>query len=351
MNISELTFILTDDCNYHCKYCYKLKSNNFLDSSTAIAALNFFSPFLNDDAFIVFYGGEPLLSFDLIKKIVYMVENKKTEFNKGINFSISTNGSLINDDVMSFFSDHKFKVGLSFDGIAQDKQRKKGSFRQLIPIIRKLINRPGIELLINCVFTPRTVKYFSRSIEFLLNLGVPSIRYSLSFLRPWDEKSILKYKNELIKTREIILPFYRKTGAMPILNFSQKPKIAFCPAGSDRITISTNGEVWGCPLFSDYFDRIGKSSEKLKYSFGTFEEFSREYEKKYFQISQNYYELRMNNYSTPEMDCLLCPEIENCSVCPISSSFSGYPLKKIPSFICEIQKIKINEILRFFLRA
>jgi len=40
-------------------------------------------------------------------------------------------------------------------------------------------------------------------------------------------------------------------------------------------------------------------------------------------------------------------EIEYCSVCPVSSSLSGYPLKKIPSFICEIQKIKINEILRF----
>jgi len=348
LNISELTFILTDDCNFQCKYCYKAKSNNFLDHATAVDALHFFWPFLNNKAFISFYGGEPLLAFSLIKKIVHLVENKNKKFNKVIDFSLSTNGSLIDDNIISFFSDHKFRVGLSFDGLAQDKQRKKGSFQELIPIIRKLSENPKIELLINSVFTPNTIQYFSKSIELLLNLKVPSIRGSLSFLRPWDEKAISRYKDELVKTREFILPIYRKTGTIPIVNFSQKPQIACCPAGSDRLCISTNGEIWGCPLFSDYFERKGESSEKQKYCFGKLEEFSKDYEKRYFQKLRNYSKLRMDNYSTPKMDCFLCPEIEYCSVCPISSSLSGYPLNKIPGFICEIQKIKINEIQRFF---
>ena len=348
MNISELTFILTDDCNFHCKYCYKIKSKNFLDYSTAVDALNFFWPFLNDNVFISFYGGEPLLSFSLIKKIVHSVGNKNKESNKNINFSVSTNGSLINDHVISFFNDHKFKVGLSFDGIPQDKQRKKESFRKLIPVIRKLSENPKIELLINSVFTPTTIQYLSKSIELLLNLKVPRIRCSLSFLKPWDENSISRYKDELIKTRELLLPIYRKTGTIPIINFSQKPQISCCPAGSDRLSISTNGEIWGCPLFSDYFERKGESAEKQKYCFGKLEEFSKDYERKYSRILQNYSQLRMDHYSTPEMDCFLCPEIEYCSVCPISSSLSGYSLKKIPGYVCEIQKIKINEILRFF---
>ncbi|MHA1876677.1 MAG: radical SAM protein, partial [Promethearchaeota archaeon] len=217
-----------------------------------------------------------------------------------------------------------------------------------IPIIRKLSDNPKIELLINSVFTPTTIQYFSKSIELLLNLKVPSIRCSLSFLKPWNENSISRYKDELIKTRELLLPIYRKTGTMPIVNFSQKPQIAYCPAGSDRLSISTNGEIWGCPLFSDYFERIGESSDRSKYCFGTVEEFLKNDGKKYSQVLQNYYELRMDHYATPEMDCFLCHEIEYCSVCPISSSLSGCPLNKIPSFVCKIQKIKINEILRFF---
>jgi len=56
----------------------------------------------------------------------------------------------------------------------------------------------------------------------------------------------------------------------------------------------------------------------------------------------------MDHYATLDRDCFLCPEIEYCSVCPISSSLPDYPLNKIPGFICKIQKIKINEILRFF---
>jgi len=348
LNISELTFILTDDCNFNCKYCYKVKSNNFLDHSTAVNALNFFWPFLNDKSFISFYGGEPLLTFSLIEKIVHLVENKNKKFNKNINFSVSTNGSLIDDNIINFFSDHKFKVGLSFDGLAQDKQRKKGSFQDLIPIIRKLSDNPGIELLINSVFTPTTIQYLSKSIELLLNLKVPKIRCSLSFLKPWDENSISMYKDELIKTRELLLPIYRKIGTMPVVNFSQKPQISCCSAGSDRLSISTNGEIWGCPLFSDYFERMRESSDRSKYCFGTLEEFSKDYEKKYSQVLQNYPELRMDYYSTPEMDCFLCPDVEYCSVCPISSSLSGFSLKKIPSYVCEIQKIKIHEILRFF---
>lgn len=348
MNISELTFILTDDCNFRCRYCYKIKSKNSLDRSTAVDALNFFWPFLNDKAYISFYGGEPLLSFDLIKEIVDTAENKKREFHKEINFSISTNGSLINEHVINFFSDHKFKAVLSFDGKAQDKLRKKGSFRKLIPVIKKLSDNPGIELLINSVFTPGTIQYFSKSIELLLDLNIPSIRYSLSFLKPWDELSISRYKDELIKWRGAVFPIYRETGIMPIINFSQKPQISFCPAGSDRLTISANGEIWGCPLFSDYFDRIGESPEREKYCFGTLEEFSKDYDQKYPQVLQNYSELRMDRYSTPDRDCFLCPDLEYCSVCPVSSSLSGYPLKKIPDFVCKIQKIKINEILRFF---
>ena len=348
LNISELTFILTDDCNFHCKYCYKTKSKNFLDSSAAVDAVDFFWPFLNDNAYISFYGGEPLLSFDLIKKIVDEAEKKERELQKKINFSISTNGSLINDHVISFFSDHKFRVGLSFDGMAQDKLRKKGSFRKLIPVARKLSENPRIELLINSVFTPGTIQYFSKSIKLLLNLKVPSIRYSLSFLKPWDDKSVSRYKEELIKTREAVLPIYRKKGVMPVVNFSHNRQISFCPAGSDRLSISTNGEIWGCPLFSDYFDRIGESPERERYCFGTLEEFSKDDDQRYSRVLQNYSELRMDNYSTPDRDCFLCSDLEYCSVCPVSSSLSGYPLKKIPGFVCEIQKIKANEILRYF---
>jgi len=47
------------------------------------------------------------------------------------------------------------------------------------------------------------------------------------------------------------------------------------------------------------------------------------------------------------MKCFLCPQLENCAVCPINASFSGYRLGKVPSYLCEIQKIKIKEKEKF----
>ncbi len=47
------------------------------------------------------------------------------------------------------------------------------------------------------------------------------------------------------------------------------------------------------------------------------------------------------------MDCYLCPELEDCEICPLNAAFNGSPLGKIPSYICEIQKIKIKEKKKF----
>jgi hypothetical protein len=55
----------------------------------------------------------------------------------------------------------------------------------------------------------------------------------------------------------------------------------------------------------------------------------------------------MDNFSTSRLECFLCLELKRCAVCPINASFSGNPLGKIPSYFCEIQKIKIKEKEKF----
>ena len=61
-----------------------------------------------------FFGGEPLLNFTLIKETVkYAIERVK-ESNKKINFSITTNGTLFNDEVIEYLNEHSFVVLVSF---------------------------------------------------------------------------------------------------------------------------------------------------------------------------------------------------------------------------------------------
>ena len=77
MKFSQLAFIVTDDCNYNCFDCPQTKENSYMKRSTIEKAGEFFYPFLDEDAYIVFYGGEPLLAFDNIK---YAVSCKVTYY-------------------------------------------------------------------------------------------------------------------------------------------------------------------------------------------------------------------------------------------------------------------------------
>jgi len=78
-------------------------------------------------------------------------------------------------------------VELSFDGFAQDIQREKHSFDNIVSKIHKLLNRHSIKLEINSVFTNETIGSLSESIEFITKLEVPNVNFSLSIIKPWKK--------------------------------------------------------------------------------------------------------------------------------------------------------------------
>jgi len=244
---------------------------------------------------------------------------------------------------------YKFSVVLSFDGIAQDIQRKKGSSKKIISCIHELLNYPDIDLEINSVFTSETVDYLSESIKFLVDLCVPNIHFALSVLYPWDRNSLHKLEKQMIQLRKILLSNYKSNGNIPVINFrkSYRKGIFYCAAGKDRLAITPEGEIWGCFLFPDYFKGKVNSPEYQKYYFGALDDFIKNHQDIYPRIFSNYAQLSMNNFYTFKMECFLCSELENCAVCPINASFSGLPLGKIPHYVCEIQKIKIREKEKF----
>jgi uncharacterized protein len=123
MEITNLTFIVTDDCNYNCSYCLQKKEKKTITHETIRAAADFFYPFLNSKhkVYIGFYGGEPLLAFDKIQYAVRLLLEKNKKENKNLEFTMTTNGSLLTGEMLEFFNAHHFALQLSFDGLAQDK--------------------------------------------------------------------------------------------------------------------------------------------------------------------------------------------------------------------------------------
>ncbi len=143
---------VTQNCNLRCEYCaysggYKnrVHTNKRMSKETALQAIDFLIDHSKDcsQINIGFYGGEPLLEFDLIKECVnYSIERIE---GKIIHFSLTTNGTLLTEEVMDFFVKHKVLLTISLDGPEEvhDKNRKfanseKGSFAVVMNNLRKL---------------------------------------------------------------------------------------------------------------------------------------------------------------------------------------------------------------------
>lgn len=138
-------------CNLSCVYCYGIDgeygTKGKMKEDTAFKSVDFLMDQSKADASVSihFFGGEPLLNFPLMKKVVdYSIEQGRLK-NKKITFSITTNGTKFSDEVNTFLNRYNFGVIVSFDGDeeVQDKNRPfkngKGSFSSIKPKIEKFL--------------------------------------------------------------------------------------------------------------------------------------------------------------------------------------------------------------------
>ncbi len=123
--VSKITLQVTQDCNFRCKYCiYSEETNNkqrihtqeSMSLETAKEAIDFLLTHSIDsnDINISFYGGEPLLAFDLIKDIVRYAD--KVFKGKKISHNMTSNGTLLDEEKIDFLIEHDFSLMISLDG-------------------------------------------------------------------------------------------------------------------------------------------------------------------------------------------------------------------------------------------
>lgn len=149
--MGKLTLQVTQNCNLRCKYCiYSENSNlrqrshssNYMTVETAKKAIDFYSQHSKDVrlASIGFYGGEPLLAYPLIVEAVHYAE--KVFKGKEILFAITTNATLLTEEIMDFLLDHHFIIVLSIDGPkrVQNKNRVFGDGSGSYDIVMRNIN-------------------------------------------------------------------------------------------------------------------------------------------------------------------------------------------------------------------
>lgn len=183
--VQKITLQLTQQCNFRCKYCVysatdanlnqRHHTNLYMSEEVALKAVDFLADHSIDSEAvnIGLYGGEPLLAFPLVKKIVAYAQKKFAT--KKLTFAMTSNASLLTEEIVKFLADNQIDLMISLDGPKeiQDKNRvfsdgKTGTFdivRQNLIMVQEKFPDYFEKLSINMVVDPRNSFELVRSLE------------------------------------------------------------------------------------------------------------------------------------------------------------------------------------------
>lgn len=152
--ISTMVLNVNTGCNLSCTYCYKedLTSpdkGERMDFRTASEAFELLlrEAATRDRVNLVFFGGEPLSNMGLIREVTAYAERRAAEEGKTVDLSLTTNGTLLSDDLIDWFDAHRFGLTISMDGprALHDRNRRtiggKGTYDVVAPKVRRLLDR------------------------------------------------------------------------------------------------------------------------------------------------------------------------------------------------------------------
>ncbi len=158
--LTTLVLNVTNQCNLSCTYCYEYgedkivdtangKQSKFMNEKTARESVDFLlrESKSNRAPHLTFFGGETLLNFPVVKSTIAYGRARAAELGKELDFSLTTNATLLREEVIEFLAENRVGVTISMDGPKemQDKFRVfangAGSYDTVIPNVRALLKR------------------------------------------------------------------------------------------------------------------------------------------------------------------------------------------------------------------
>lgn len=204
-------FVVTTKCNLKCVYCQANKgfpANKEMSKETAEKAVDIALSSPSNILTFEFQGGEPLLNFPIIKHIIEYTEQHKN--NKQIDYTIATNLTVVNDEIIDLICKYNIVISTSLDGSIQvhDKNRAypngNGSYKDVVFNIDKLCSK-NIKIGITETTTKYSLDHYTEIIDTYCNLGIKDV-----FIRPLTPLGCAKNSWDIIGyTPEEFLEFYK----------------------------------------------------------------------------------------------------------------------------------------------
>ena len=287
--VKALCIHICHDCNFRCRYCFAdegayHQKRESMSLDTAKAAVDFLLKNSGNRKVLEmdFFGGEPLMNFDVLKKTVYYAKEEAAKVGKKFLFTTTTNALLLSDEVIKFCNEEMENVVLSLDGRPEvhDAIRKslngKGTFDLIIDKIKKFISLRGDKsYYVRGTFTAKNLD-FSKDVLFIADQGVDSI----SMEPVVTEIDDLAIKDEHLpaieKEYEALCDAYLKRHAegkgFNFFHFNVdleggpclSKKVSACGAGNEYFSVIPNGDLYPCHQFAgDKSFRMGSVYEGI----------------------------------------------------------------------------------------
>ncbi|MCZ7677293.1 MAG: radical SAM protein [Sandaracinaceae bacterium] len=200
----DVALILTHRCNFACGYCYAGEHHKTdVDEGVLARAVELLFADNAETVQLSFFGGEPFLAFDAMKRAVLLAEREAAARGRRLVLACTTNGSLLDEERVRFVREHGMRVTVSLDGVeeAHDLQRPRagggGSFAQAHGGLRRLLDA-GVPCDAMMVITPETAEHAYLSVSFLWGEGVRTVRANVALERPWTGEQRAELREQLV---------------------------------------------------------------------------------------------------------------------------------------------------------
>jgi len=359
--------VVTSACNQACSYCLQDRHPaRPMSEKTAGAALDLVLRSRRRTLAIGFYGGEPLLAFDLVRRTVEEAERMRPR-GRRLDLSLSTNGLLLDTTKAAFLAAHRVETQLSFDGCrAAQELRSPGTFdvvaKKLDELRRCWPDFYESNLEVAITVTPTNLHTLSASVDALLERNVARLtlgpviggmtKWDRSLEPELDDQLRLVYRRSRTvyeRTRRVPVTLFRRTLGRPMT----KQRGAMCGIGLGRsITVDVDGEVSACPLVARSYQTLSAPGlhrwvEPLRIGRLDAPDLDARLERFRKEVRRSPLFMQRERKHTTGRRCADCRYRASCSICPVAIAHAGTDPHLVPDFPCAFNRLSLKYRERF----
>lgn len=282
--VKALCLHVAHTCNLNCAYCFASQGKYHGDRAlmsfeVGKQALDFLMEHSGTrrNLEVDFFGGEPLMNWEVVKRLVGYARSVEKERGKNFRFTLTTNGMLIDDEVIDFVNREISNVVLSLDGRKEINDRTRvdyagnGSYERIVPKFQKLVAaRGGRNYYIRGTFTHANPDFTRDIFHMADDLGFTELSMEPVVCAPGDAAALNDADLEIVKEQYEILAkdmLRRQKEGRPItfyhymLDLTEGPciykRISGCGSGTEYMAVTPWGDLYPCHQF------VGEEAYKL----------------------------------------------------------------------------------------